>query len=163
MKSKLKRLFIFLIPFLFILTSCSLKDGSNISKDNSNTSQSIIKDSTSKDNYLITTLNTIQISPPRIDSVLRFNSIILSIFEDSKGNYWFGSWCDGLCKYDPSTSLKTGKKQFTYYTVENSIPGSEKIEFNNRSVPRGNSISSIQDATLAGIVKFDGQSFRAIH
>jgi len=114
--------------------------------------------------------DSVGLDDTRPDSVLQFNSMILSIFEDSKGNYWLGSWCDGLCKYDPLASPEAGEKRFTYYTVEDGIPGVEVIQFNNRQVPRGNSVGSIQEdrngnivfATLGGIVRFDGQSFTTI-
>ena len=94
----------------------------------------------------------------------------LSIFQDSKDVYWFGSWCDGMCKYDPKDSFPSGAKKFTYYNTENGIPGKEIIEFNNRKVPRGNAVRDIQEdvngnivfATLHGVAKFDGKSFSTI-
>ncbi len=143
------------ICLLFCINSCGVQDKSSLSKNSGSKSTSV----------------AIQLKPPRVDSVLQFSSMIHSIFEDSEGNMWFGSWCDGFCKYDPSASTKTGKKQFTYFTVENGIPGAEKINFNDRDVPRGNSVSSITEdreghlmfVTLGGIVQFDGQSFTAIH
>jgi len=102
-----------------------------------------------------------------VDSILEFNSIILSIFEDSKGVMWFGSWCDGMAKYDPKDIFPSGAKKFTYYNVNNGIPGKEIIEFNNRKVPRGNAVRDIYEdanqniiiATLAGVAKYDGTKF----
>ncbi len=102
-----------------------------------------------------------------MDSVLEFNSMYLSIFQDSKGVYWFGSWCDGMAKYDPKDTFPSGAKKFTYYNTENGIPGKEIIEFNNRKVPRGNAVRDIQEdanknivfATLYGVTKYDGNQF----
>jgi ligand-binding sensor domain-containing protein len=47
-------------------------------------------------------------SPPR----LRF-ATVRSILEDSKGNYWFGSWNEGVCRFDG--------KSLTYFTVEDGL------------------------------------------
>ena len=100
----------------------------------------------------------------KTDSPL-FNSIILSITEDNKGNYWLGSWCDGLCKYNPSAT--SAEERFTYYTTDNGLPYPEMTQYNNRKVPRGHSPRNIQVdqnghilfATVGGVVKYDGQTF----
>ena len=46
--------------------------------------------------------------PPR----LRFQTV-RSILEDSKGNYWFGSWEEGVCRFDG--------KSLTYFTVKDGL------------------------------------------
>ena len=46
--------------------------------------------------------------PPR----LRFQTV-RSILEDSKGNYWFGSWEEGVCRFDG--------KSLTYFTVNDGL------------------------------------------
>ena len=46
--------------------------------------------------------------PPR----LRF-ATVRSILEDSKGNYWFGSWEEGVCRFDG--------KSLTYFTVNDGL------------------------------------------
>ena len=46
--------------------------------------------------------------PPR----LRFQTV-RSILEDSKGNYWFGSWNEGVCRFDG--------KSLTYFTAEDGL------------------------------------------
>lgn len=43
---------------------------------------------------------------------LRFK-VVRSILEDSKGNYWFGSWNEGVCRFDG--------KSLTYFTVEDGL------------------------------------------
>lgn len=104
-----------------------------------------------------------QVLAPRVDSVLQFTSMITEIFEDSKGNYWFGSHKDGLCCYDGS--------QFTYYTVDQGLPDARVLEFDGRSVAMGNSIRTIQEdsdgniwlGTGDGVSKFDGHHFTTIH
>lgn len=54
-------------------------------------------------------LNDGAISPP---ARLRFETV-RSILEDSKGNYWFGSWNQGVCRFDG--------KSLTYFTVEDGL------------------------------------------
>lgn len=97
--------------------------------------------------------------------------MLLSMYQDSKGVFWFGSWCDGMCKYDPAETFPTGAKKFTYYNTTNGVPGKEIIEFNSRKVPRGNAVRDIQEdpaqniifTTLSGVTKFDGKRFTQIH
>lgn len=45
-------------------------------------------------------------------ALLRFETV-RSILEDSKGNYWFGSWNDGVCRFDG--------KSLTYFTVKDGL------------------------------------------
>lgn len=47
-------------------------------------------------------------APPR----LRFETV-RSILEDSKGNYWFGSWKEGVCRFDG--------KSLTYFTTADGL------------------------------------------
>jgi ligand-binding sensor domain-containing protein len=54
-------------------------------------------------------LNDSSIGPP---ARLRFETV-RSILEDSKGNYWFGSWNEGVCRFDG--------KGLTYFTVEDGL------------------------------------------
>jgi ligand-binding sensor domain-containing protein len=45
-------------------------------------------------------------------ALLRFETV-RSILEDSKGNYWFGSWKEGVCRFDGES--------LTYFTVEDGL------------------------------------------
>ncbi len=45
-------------------------------------------------------------------ALLRYETV-RSILEDSKGNYWFGSWNQGVCRFDG--------KRLTYFTVEDGL------------------------------------------
>ena len=111
--------------------------------------------------------NPFEKSREEVDSILEFNSMMLSIFQDSRGVFWFGSWCDGMASYDPADTFPSGAKKFKYYTTGNGIPGKEIIEFNKRRVPRGNAVRDIREdskgnivfATLAGVTMFDGDQF----
>jgi ligand-binding sensor domain-containing protein len=44
---------------------------------------------------------------------LRFESEVRAILEDSKGNYWFGSWNEGVSQFDG--------KRLTYFTMEDGL------------------------------------------
>lgn len=83
------------------------------------------------------------------------SQVIRSIFQDSKGNLWFGPVGENLARYDGKT-LK-------YYS---------KIEFfqgNNRAGDNGNSVHAIAEdkkgniwfGTHHGAVKYDGKTFRS--
>ncbi len=106
---------------------------------------------------------------PRVDSVLQFSVMVTSIFEDSKGNFWFGSHGDGLCRYDG--------KQFTYFTANHGLPSGTDREFapgldwsKTKVINGGNQVGSIQEdqngiiwiKTHDNICKFNGQTFTAV-
>ncbi len=94
----------------------------------------------SSDHRLLTT------DPPNLpetDSVLRFNSRINTIFQDSKGHYWFISQDDGVCYYD--------EKKFTYYTEEQGLKPVRAIH----EAPNGDLWFGIEE----GVSIFNGQSF----
>ena len=52
------------------------------------------------------------VNPSQTDT-LNFTSGIRAIFQDSKGNYWFGSHNEGVCKYDGNT--------FKYFTTNDGL------------------------------------------
>ena len=54
-------------------------------------------------------LNNPGMGPP---ARLQFETV-RSILEDSKGNYWFGSWNEGVCRFDG--------KSLTYFTVQDGL------------------------------------------
>lgn len=74
-------------------------------------------------------LNDSAIGPP---ARLRFETV-RSILEDSKGNYWFGSWKEGVCRFDG--------KSLTYFTVADGLSD--------------NQIRSIRE-DRSGVVWFEG-------
>jgi len=77
---------------------------------------------------------------------IRYSSGINSIFEDSKGRFWFGSQQEGVCLFDGS--------EFFYYTVSDGLSG--------------NQVRTIQEdeagvmwfGTGQGITSFDGEEFK---
>lgn len=79
---------------------------------------------------------------------LKFEKGIISIFEDSKRNFWFGSKEEGICKYDGES--------FTYFTEAEGLPNNavRKIQEDENG--------NIWLSTGKGICYFDGHSFTTI-
>ena len=81
---------------------------------------------------------------PLIEKV-QIADYLVTIFEDSKGNLWFGTLSKGVGKYDGKT--------FRYLTTEDGLPG--------------NTVSSIVEdkegylwfGTRSGLSRYDGESF----
>ncbi|MEM6802390.1 MAG: two-component regulator propeller domain-containing protein [Bacteroidota bacterium] len=81
---------------------------------------------------------------------------IRSIFQDSKGNYWFGPAGQSVARYEGDTLRYFSKLEF--------FRGNDKVE-----TDRGNSVHAITEDTAGniwfgthyGAVKYDGKSFRS--
>lgn len=105
---------------------------------------------------------TLLLPPPRGDSILHFRSMVTAILEDSKGNFWFGSHCDGLCRYDG--------ERFSYFGAEQGLPAEPLLKYEDREEPAGQQIrrlfedpdGNIWIGTAGGVVKFDGKSFEPV-
>lgn len=80
-----------------------------------------------------------------IEGVKELSENIMVIYQDKKDNYWFGSWTDGLYKYDGST--------ITNYTKSNGL-SSNRIE-EIKEDQNGN----LYINTTGGIHKYDGKTF----
>ena len=86
-----------------------------------------------------------EISLTNISDTLKFKTGIRSILQDSKGNYWFGSDQEGVCKYDGKT--------FVYYTTENGFCGKQVIYI------KEDATGLIWFGTSSGLCYFDGKKF----
>ena len=42
---------------------------------------------------------------------------VFGIIQDKSGNFWFGT-ANGVCRYDPSASLRTGGTSFTKFNEQ---------------------------------------------
>jgi len=126
---------ILLFSFLMIFASCNGQEKTNTSK-NSNTSKSSPK--------VIRNFKAVGIAPD-FDTTL-VSQYIRSIFQDSKGNLWFGTLGEGVVRYDVKT--------LTYFSASEG--------FNSGSVhaisedKKGN----IWFGTDKGIYRYDGKTFR---
>lgn len=85
---------------------------------------------------------------PAATDTLKFKSGIRSILQDSKGNYWFGSNQEGVCKYDGKT--------FSYYTPENGFCGKQVIYIEEDKT------GLVWFGTSSGLCNFDGLKFNTV-
>ena len=76
---------------------------------------------------------------------IRYSTGIRSIFEDSKGRFWFGSQQEGVCLYDGS--------EFIYYTV------SDGLSDNQVRTIQEDQAGVMWFGTGNGITSFDGDEF----
>jgi len=77
---------------------------------------------------------------------LRYSAGVSSIFEDSKGRFWFGSHNEGVCLYDGG--------EFTYYTM------SDGLSDNQIRTIQEDEAGVIWFGTGGGITSFDGDEFK---
>lgn len=96
-------------------------------------------------------INTDIISNPGMtgDTVNQLASDIMVIFHDKQDNYWFGSWKNGLYRYNGSTLL--------HYTTKNGLPH-QRIEEIKDDV-NGN----VYINTSHGILKYNGMYFTTLN
>lgn len=80
-----------------------------------------------------------------IESSFHFKEGIISIFEDSKGEFWFGTVNEGLCRFDG--------KSYTYFSTSNGLP------HNNVRTIQEDRKGNIWLETGAGICYFNGKIF----
>lgn len=95
------------------------------------------------------TLKTLPISPltievPFVDSILEFRQPVRSIFEDSKGNFWFGTQSEGVCCYDGKT--------YTYFTTKQGLCNNQVRTIQEDEQGR------IWFGTGGGVCFFDGKN-----
>lgn len=79
------------------------------------------------------------------DTIKELGNNIMLVYHDKKNNYWFGSWKDGLYKYDGKTILHFSKK--------NGFPSNRINEI------KEDNYGTVYFNTSDGIVKFDGENF----
>lgn len=77
------------------------------------------------------------------DTVKELGNNIMSVYQDKKNNYWFGSWQDGLYKYDGKTIL--------HFTTKNGLPHNRVEDIQEDE--RGN----LYFNTSGGVCKLSGQ------
>jgi ligand-binding sensor domain-containing protein len=82
------------------------------------------------------------VKPSKTDT-LKFTSGIRTIFQDSKGNYWFGSHQEGVCLFDGES--------FEYFTTKEGLPDNQI-----RSIQEGEN-GNIWFGTANGVSSYDGE------
>ncbi len=89
--------------------------------------------------------NRIETNLSETSNRLKFTTGIRSIYEDSKGNLWFGSHNEGVAKYDG--------KIFQYFTTEEGLSNNQV-----RTIQEDNK-SNIWLGTASGTTRYDGNKF----
>ncbi len=87
------------------------------------------------------------------DTVKELGNNIMSVYQDKKNIYWFGSWETGVYRYDPSAALSTGSKTIVHYTTKDGLSHNRIDEIQE------DKLGNIYFRTSEGIDKFDGQNF----
>lgn len=112
--------FILLLAILFQLTSCSQGQSNSVQATKS-----------------------LQVDQATTSLKLNFTTGVGSIFEDSKGNYWFGSHREGVCRYDG--------KSFEYITINEGL-----LDNQIRSIQEDKN-GNIWFGTAMGLSRYDGK------
>ncbi len=82
------------------------------------------------------------------DTIKALSNNIMSIYQDSRNAYWFGSWQDGAYRYDGTNLL--------HFTTKNGLSSNRINEI------KEDKAGNIYLNTSGGIHKFDGESFSAL-
>ena len=90
--------------------------------------------------------NEISIAPK--DTVGQLSNNIMVIYQDKKNNYWFGSWQDGLYKYDG--------KSIIHFSTEHGLPSNRVEEI------KEDKLGNIYFNTSKGIVKYSENQFSTL-
>jgi len=79
---------------------------------------------------------------------------IVKIFEDSKGNLWFGTISKGVARYDASPNDSGGQgKSLTYFSTEDGIAGNAVVSIVEDKQ------GTLWFGTHGGLSKYDGNTF----
>lgn len=123
----MKLYFFLFLTILTSLTSCNGQNNSQVKIENKNAS-------------------IIDIS--KVETVNELGKNIMLVFQDKKNNYWFGSWEDGLYKYDGEKIL--------HFTTKNGLPNNRIDEI------KEDNFGNIYFNTSSGIIKSDGETFHLL-
>lgn len=82
------------------------------------------------------------------NTVKELGENIMLVYQDAKNIYWFGSWEDGLYRYDGITML--------HFTMKDGLPSNRIDEI------REDKYGNVYFNTSEGVSKFDGQHFAAL-
>lgn len=122
-------LFPYIGPLLFLLaviTACSAQPNSNASNPGST-------------------------AMPETDTPI--DEYVVELFEDSKGNLWFGTIMSGVARYTPSTLLRAGEKTLTYFSEKDGLPGTTVASIAEDKA------GNMWFGTHSGLSKYDGKTF----
>lgn len=83
------------------------------------------------------------------DTVNETGKNIMVIYQDKKNNYWFGSWEDGLYKYDGTNLI--------HFTAKHGLPHHRIDDI------KEDKDGNIYFNTIKGICKYDGHTLTTLH
>jgi ligand-binding sensor domain-containing protein len=97
-----------------------------------------------------------QVPPPALTATdtAQLSAYIVSAFEDSKGNLWFGTVGDGVIRYSPKPSVVPGER-LTYFTTEDGL--ADMVSSSIVEDKQGNIWIGSHD----GATRYDGTTFTA--
>lgn len=131
-----------LIFVAFVLDSC--KGQVNLNAQNENTSKPIPE---------------IQGTPPTpnpVNDPSLVSQYIRSIFQDSKGNFWFGPAGQSVARYDVKTL-----KYFSRHEFFDGNPNAVENDFNSVHAITEDKDGNIWFGTDIGVIKYDGKNFKS--
>lgn len=82
------------------------------------------------------------------DTVNQLSNNIMAIYQDTRKNYWFGSWRDGLYKYDG--------KSLIHITTKHGLPDNRVEEI------KEDNLGNVYINTREGLCKYDGRQIVSI-
>ena len=82
------------------------------------------------------------------DTVTTLGENLMMVYQDRKGNFWFGSWESGLYQYNGRNIL--------HYNTENGLPSNRIEEI------KEDHLGNVYFNTSRGIIRFNGKSFFAL-
>lgn len=90
-----------------------------------------------------------QLATPLIgDTVAELGNNIMVVFQDMKGNHWFGSWVDGLYRFDG--------KAIVQFTTDDGLSDNRIDEI------KGDDSGNVYVSTPKGVNKYDGMHFSTL-
>lgn len=82
------------------------------------------------------------------DTVSQLSNNIMAIYQDKKNNFWFGSWQEGLFKYDG--------KSIIHFTTKHGLPSNRVEEI------KEDELGNIYVNTSKGIIKYNKNQFSTL-
>ena len=141
-----------MIVALFFMISCNTKEQPNSAINNIKTA-SISLDTTPKGNLFgYKPLSFSEQERIKVDYANQIGEYVREVFQDSKGNIWFGTLARGVARYDLSAE-QAGEKSLVYFSTEDGLAGNQVNQIAE------DKDGNIWFVTTNGVSKYNGNSF----